>query len=233
MIFKYHVIHIDEIEQRNESVRKIRDVMSNEGVDDLGAEIANLKNFDMAHDFIARNPGFVFNFHSEFEKPFPHVSGVVGCWASHYLAWKKMLIDGVDALVIFEDDVYINDDFMKYVELYLQNLPDDWDFFSISIPDGEENRYSQDRHYIGNDLVCRFYQAWNTGAYIVSRRGALKAIKDISKNGISVPIDWYIFESGIGKLNTYNPMPHIKKTIMFDEDFTNSYIGKTEERYYE
>lgn len=233
MNMKYQIIHIEKIAQRNGSVEKIRNVMRDSGVENLGSEVVDLSNFDLVHKFLDENKNFVFNFHNDFPKPFPHVSGVVGCWASHYLAWVEMVRQNLDAIVIFEDDVYIYDDFMKYIELYMNNVPSDWDFLSISIPPGEENRYHYDINYIGNDFVCKFYQAWNTGSYIISRNGALKAIKDISKNGISVPIDWYIFEDGRDRFNTYNPMPHMKKIIAFDEDFDNSYIGKTEERFYD
>lgn len=233
MKIKYKIIHIDKIGQRSESVERTRSVMRNSNIEEIDSAVADLYNFDQVDKFLAENKNFVFNFHNDFPKPFPHVSGVVGCWASHYLAWEKMVMENLDALIVFEDDVYIEDDFMQYINVYLDNLPNDWDIISVSIPPNEENRYSHDAHYIGNDVVCKFYQAWNTGSYVISRSGALKAIKDINKNGISVPIDWYIFESGRDKLNTYNPMPHIKKIIYFDDDFNNSYIGKTEERFYE
>lgn len=233
MKLKYKIIHIDKIDQRKSSVEKVRRIMEESGVSKINSEVADLYDFEQVDIFLKNNKNFIFNFHSEFPKPFPHISGVVGCWASHYLAWEKMVAENLDAIIVFEDDVYVEDDFMRYIDLYLSHLPSDWDFFSISIPPGEENRYNYDLHHIGDDAICKFYQAWNTGAYLVSRRGALKAIKDISKNGISVPIDWYIFESGRDKFNTYNPMPHIKKIIYFDEDFNNSYIGTTEERFYE
>jgi GR25 family glycosyltransferase involved in LPS biosynthesis len=135
----------------------------------------------------------------------------------------------LDIAIVFEDDVYVDENIMSVLGVMIENLPDDWDFLSISIPPGEENRYGL-HNYIGNEYVCSLYQGWNTGGYLISRAGALKVMKDISKNGISVPVDWYMFDSGRGKINTYNPMPTVKKFVYFDEDFENSYIGKTEPR---
>jgi len=230
MRLKYKIIHIDKINQRKSSVNKIKNVMLENNINEINSQVVDLYDFKQVDNFLNRNKNFIFNFHNDFEKPFPHVSGVVGCWASHYLAWEKMLAEKLDVLMIFEDDVYIKNNFMDYIDLYISSLPDDWDFFSISVPMGEEDRYRQDINYIGSNMVCKFYQAWNTGAYLISKRGASKAIRDINKNGISVPIDWYIFESGKDKLNTYNPMPNMERIIYFDDDFTNSYIGKTEGR---
>jgi GR25 family glycosyltransferase involved in LPS biosynthesis len=229
MKIKYHVIHVDEISQRSDNVNKIHLAMQKNGVEKLNAKVANLSNFFLVDQFLEENPSFVFNYHNEFENPFPHVSGVVGCWASHWLAWGEMLKQNLDIAIVLEDDVYIDENIMSVLSVMIENLPEGWDFFSISIPPGEENRYSLN-NYIDNEYVCSLYQAWNTGGYLISRSGALKVMKDINKNGISVPVDWYIFDSGRGKINTYNPMPTVKKFVYFDEDFNNSYIGKTEGR---
>ena len=77
----------------------------------LGSPTVYLNTADKAEEFINRTPEFKVNTVTDFCKPgetFPPSSGVVGVWASNYLAYKKFLESDKDVLLIFEDDIVIS-----------------------------------------------------------------------------------------------------------------------------
>ena len=74
------------------------------------------------------NPDFNFYFTERWmgnDQIFPHKTGVVGVWASNFLAWKNLLESDYDAVIIFEDDAEMKDNFFEmfykiYIVKYLE-----------------------------------------------------------------------------------------------------------------
>jgi hypothetical protein len=180
------------------------------------------------NNFINSNEGFSVRYHNEFGNPFPHVSGVIGVWASNWVAWKEFLTTDAETLMILEDDVVLEIDAVETINKIINFLPDDWDIFSFFIPDGAENFYSEYKHGVNNKIVCKAYQGWSCGGYIMSRGGAEKIISYLNDNPIDLPIDWFMFDVSPDHINVYNPVPSLKRIAVFDEDYVNSYIGETE-----
>ncbi len=54
-------------------------------------------------------------------------AGAWGCLKSHQLVMRKAISEGVDSLLILEDDVCFTDDFRMEVERFLRRVPADWD----------------------------------------------------------------------------------------------------------
>lgn len=232
MSIVFNILHIENgNEHRDLSYSQIRYVLDKE-FKYLDSETVNMVSMDDIHNFMYKHDNFVFNFYENYMglgRPFPHKAGVAGVWASNFLAWENFLKTDNDVLLVFEDDVFVTENFNENIKVYLSELPEDWDFFSFFIPPGEAARYNRDYHSIDKINICKFYQEWSCAGYAISRKGAEKAIKDIKENGIGLPIDWYMFGESIGKFNTYNSKPVAPRIVEFNENACiNSYIDQTE-----
>ena len=128
--------------------------------------------------------------------------GELGIWASNYTAWNNFYNSKYDHLMLMEDDIQLSGNFNKMIYKYIDELPEDWDVFTVYIPRTGNVRYKNNSKdlMIGKENVCRVYQSWSCLCYIVSKSGAEKMIRDV-KNPVSRPIDHYLFYHN--KLNVY------------------------------
>lgn len=218
----FEVFHTDTGNKlRNKSYDGILEALS--FLPRLGSPTQYLNTLDKAENFVNQNSGFKVNTVHDYCQPgetFPPSAGVVGVWASNYLAYKAFLDSTYDTLIIFEDDILISKNFKAVTEAYLRELPTDWDFFSLFVPDDSLFAFNQSKE-IGRDNVCISYQQWSCAGYVVSRSGAEKAINDIESRGINCPVDWYIFnfrmkhEADQMQFNTYTVKPKSYRPIKF------------------
>ena len=190
----------------------------------LGSPTMYLNTADKAEKFINQTPDFKVNTVTDFCKPgetFPPSSGVVGVWASNYLAYKKFLESDKDVLLLFEDDIVISKNFKNIAEKYMNELMPIWDFFSFFVPDDSLFAYSKSDHDLEDEFICKSYQQWSCAGYAISRRGAEKTIADIKLRGINCPIDWYVFnfrmkqEKNQMQFNTFTVKPQVYKPVKF------------------
>lgn len=219
----FEVFHTDTGNNlRNKSYEGILNSMS--FLPRLGSPTVYLNTLDKAEDFLNKTPQFKVNTVTDFCKPgetFPPSSGVIGVWASNYLAYKTFLESDKDVLIIFEDDILISKNFKTIAELYMSELMPIWDFFSFFVPNDSLLAFNPSEHDLGEEYTCKSYQQWSCASYAVSRRGAEKAVLDIESRGITCPVDWYIFnfrmkqEENQMKFNTFTVKPNIYKPIKF------------------
>jgi GR25 family glycosyltransferase involved in LPS biosynthesis len=235
----FEVFHTDTgNELRNKSYEGILKSMS--FLPRLGSETVYLNTAEKATEFLSKKPEFKVNTVTDFCKPgetFPPSSGVIGVWASNYLAYKKFLESKYDTLIIFEDDIVISSNFKNIASIYMSELMPVWDFFSFFVPDDSLFAYNPLEHDVYQDYICLSYQQWSCAGYAVSRRGAEKAIKDVESKGINCPVDWYIFnfrmkqEENQIKFNTFTVKPQIYKPIKFLQaaaQYSQIHNGSTE-----
>jgi hypothetical protein len=235
----FEVFHTDTgNELRNKSYEGILESMS--FLPRLGSPTMYLNTADKAEAFINQTPDFKVNTVTDFCKPgetFPPSSGVIGVWASAYLAYKKFLESDKDVLIIFEDDIIISNNFKTIADMYMSELMPIWDFFSFFVPDDSLFAYNQSEHDIGEEHICKSYQQWSCAGYAVSRRGAEKAIADVESRGINCPVDWYIFnfrmkqEKNQIKFNTFTIKPQVYRPIKFLQEaaqYSQIHNGSTE-----
>ena len=113
----------------------------------------------------------------------------------------------------------ISQNFSPIVEQQISELPADWDVFTIFVPDDCLAWYNSDYDIPGNERICHTYQDWSCAGYAMTRAGAQKAVTDIEANGISDPIDWYIFNSGFKReqqnvhFHTYSVKPTVYRPV--------------------
>jgi GR25 family glycosyltransferase involved in LPS biosynthesis len=219
----FEVFHTDTgNEKRNRSYEGILDAMS--FLPRLGSPTMYLNTLEKVKTFVDDNPDFKVNTVHDYAQPgetFPPSAGVVGVWASNWLAYKAFLKTDKEVLFIFEDDIRISANFKTISELYMEELMPTWDFFSLFVPDDSLFAYNEVAHGTYEEHVCRSYQQWSCAGYAVSRRGAAKALKDVATRGITAPIDWYIFnfrmkqEEDQMKFATYTLKPNVYRPIKF------------------
>ena len=206
----------------------------------LGSPTMYLNTADKVEAFVNQTPGFKVNTVHDYCQPgetFPPSAGVIGVWASNYLAYKKFLETDYDTLIIFEDDILISKNFETIANLYMKELMPIWDFFSFFVPDDSLFAYNELTHDLGDEYTCRSYQQWSCAGYAVSRRGAERAIKDIESRGINCPVDWYIFnfrmkqEEEQTRFNTFTVKPTVYRPIKFlleAAQISQIHMGSTE-----
>lgn len=160
-----------------------------EGVPNLGSLTMYLNTKDKVKTFEESHPKFLIN--RKYDPNWVTSSGVVGIWASTYLAWKKFLETNYDFLIVFEDDIVLDKDFKEKLSNYMTELPDTWEFFTLYTPYDAIRFYTPEVKDIGQENICKIYQANNAACYLISRNGAQRAIENIESEGITVPVDWY------------------------------------------
>jgi GR25 family glycosyltransferase involved in LPS biosynthesis len=120
--------------------------------------------------------------------------GELGVWASNYTAWVNFAESKYDHIILMEDDIQLSKNFNKLLYKYIDELPEDWDVFTVYIPESGNIRYRKryDELNIGKENVCKVYQSWSCLCYVVSKSGAKKLIKDVETQ-VARPIDNYLF----------------------------------------
>lgn len=235
----FEVFHVDTgNELRNRAYQSILDEMS--FMPRLGSPTAFLDTAKKVEEFLAQNPAFRVNTVTDYDtrgNTFPPSSGVVGVWASNYLAYKNFLNSDKEVLFIFEDDVLLSANFEVITKFYMSQLLPTWDFFSLFVPDDSLFAYNENVHDYGEENVCLSYQQWSCAGYAISRKGAQRAVEDIESRGITAPVDWYVFnfrmkpEDDQMKFATFTLKPNSYRPVRFLlEAARNSQIhnGKTE-----
>ena len=225
----FEVFHVDTGNTlRNKSYDGILNSMS--FLPRLGSPTMYLNTADKVENFINLHPEFKVNTVENYCQPgetFPPSAGVVGVWASNYKAWKRFLESDYDTLIIFEDDIVLSKNFKFIAEKYLDELMPVWDFFSFFVPNDSFFAYNPQLHDMGDENICRSYQQWSCAGYAVSRRGAEKAIADVESQGITAPVDWYIFnfrmkqEENQAQFSTYTVKPDKYIPIKFLQGAAN------------
>jgi Glycosyltransferase family 25 (LPS biosynthesis protein) len=225
----FEVFHVDTGNPlRNKSYDGILESMS--FLPRLGSPTMYLNTADKVENFINLHPEFKVNTVEDYCQPgetFPPSAGVVGVWASNYKAWKRFLESDYDTFIIFEDDIVLSKNFKLIAEKYLDELMPVWDFFSFFVPNDSFFAYNPQLHDMGDENICRSYQQWSCAGYAVSRRGAEKAIADVESQGITAPVDWYIFnfrmkqEENQAQFSTYTVKPDKYIPIKFLQGAAN------------
>jgi GR25 family glycosyltransferase involved in LPS biosynthesis len=129
--------------------------------------------------------------------------GELGIWASNYTAWKNFSKSKHDAIILMEDDIQLNKNFNQMIYKYIDELPEDWDVFTVYIPETGNVRYKKNAKelMVGKENICRVYQSWSCLCYIVSKSGAKKLLKNV-KTPVSRPLDHYLFYNN--NINVYS-----------------------------
>lgn len=131
----------------------------------------------------------------------------VGIWASNYLAWKALSESTFDYALLLENDMIIEDGFFDALSDALQTLPTDWDVYFHYITKTNLSKLT-------NTEVHSLYRPSyfvSHASYVISKKGAQKAVKEIEDGFIiDFPVDWF-FLNREHDYNVYTQHPTIPK----------------------
>lgn len=215
---KFSIITIDD--SRADLKQNIRRVMGDYEEVPLDAFNARDKSIDLYA--ASKLEGLVLPEDNTFKR------GEVGGWLSHFRSWK--LAASLDEpLLVFEDDALLPDNFAEVVAGFVPEVPTDYDFISLCIPEDQKpdymwiNEYSRmgepniigryemeaaSQHYVGQGRVARSYIGYGHTAVLFSPRGAAKLVDAATELGMITPADCFILNmSHCNRVMGYAPKP--------------------------
>ena len=133
--------------------------------------------------------------------------GEFGCAMSHRAVWTDAVKHNYKRVIVFEDDIKLEDDFLPKLALIMNNLPDDFDVFFLDIA----SFVSKDVSFVAPDFwLSKFsntsspyyakvkpYNAnlWGLHGYIITGDSAKKLLE--KTKFMNIPIDNSIIFSGL------------------------------------
>lgn len=215
----YNIFHIDGLGESS----SLRKDLSNRVITRLLGNIDRLNTESIlinSQESYEKFKNEVFDLKPNFEFKF----GEMGVWASNVLALLNFIKSDYDAIMLMEDDIDITPNFYPLLMEYISVLPEDWDVFSYFVHKNQFGRYNGPSN---NTKIVKAYQDWSMLCWIITKDCAKKIIEDISINGISMPIDWYIFRQP-DKFNSYTLSPTAERGCELYE--TSSTFQQIDER---
>ncbi len=106
--------------------------------------------------------------------------GEVGCYASHMLAWTKLVENDIPFALVLEDDAAMDKGFAKIINETLAAAPEGWDFIHVSTA----RRFSHRplAKLPSGRTLARFSRVpAATRGYLISNAGARKMLKPIPR----------------------------------------------------
>lgn len=163
--------------------------------------------------------------------------GELGVWLSQIQTWDYLVKSEHDSLIVFEDDAIISPAIGSILAMYIDDLPEDWDFVSLSVPDNQRQDFYYRQVYdetghpktlikagektyefdYGKPTMARVYQGYCCVATMYSKRGAQKLLSLAEEFGIYTPVDCFLFlQAHAGRLNAYAPKPNSPMCVVID-----------------
>lgn len=110
-------------------------------------------------------------------------------------------------LITFEDDALLRADFQAEFNYRAQEIPSDFDFFSLFLPRDSDHMYEERLDGVSNS-VCRTYQRYGGVSMYYSEQGAAKIKALIERDGFTGQYDDTLYAySKAGELNGYCSKP--------------------------
>jgi GR25 family glycosyltransferase involved in LPS biosynthesis len=138
-----------------------------------------------------------------------HILGII---ASEFLCWEYIIKNSLNEMLVLEDDIVLDKNFLKTFSKCYRDLPEDYDFFAC-FHDKTEHKIQDSiliqnikPIHIGSNYICKSYmQETNSGFMLYSKKGAQKIMDAYRKYGIDRPIDIFLFQlSRNQELNGYS-----------------------------
>lgn len=171
----------------------------------------------------------------------------LGIWYSHMSCWQAALRE---ELLVFEDDAILAPNFMNgFSDLY-RELPQDYDTFSLFVPNNQEQDFYYNTIYdadgeakysgypprktdkdsiylIGSAIIAKAYQGYSLVCTLYSPKGADKLLTLARKHGMHAPVDCFVFkEAHRGNLISYAPRPTYPRLVSVDWNAPSIREGK-------
>jgi GR25 family glycosyltransferase involved in LPS biosynthesis len=186
---KYAIIHVNDRAIENINHNKL--ILSDfDYVDDIVYFNGNVGNaWDVINHMGIRQD--VWNPYDG--RTFPPLPGELGVWVSTINTWQYIVDNKINRLLVLEDDIKLNNNFIDNLNKCLNDLPDSFDFLSLYYFDDQNNNTSETD--IESEYIHRSINQHSAGqATIYSLSGAKKLLKLVKRKGIEYTTDCFIFE---------------------------------------
>lgn len=161
--------------------------------------------------------------------------GELGVWLSNYDRWMNASLYG--DLLVFEDDAIVDETFGDKYTAFMQELPDDWDFAALWVPENQRIDYLYDVTYTnglphvkgmkhpseslfnfeGSERAAFVYQGYGMVSLVYSQKGGRKLVELAQDYGITGPVDCWIYEHAhMDNLKGYAPRPDYADIVAYD-----------------
>jgi GR25 family glycosyltransferase involved in LPS biosynthesis len=173
--------------------------------------------------------------------------GELAVWLSNYIRWKQAAEHG--PLIVFEDDAVVGPDFKTKFEDFMAELPGDWDFAALWVPENQRQDYLYNAVYDengrveirgfvtpersiyripGNTYAALVYQGYGMVSLVYSRKGGKRLVELAHEVGITGPVDCWIYEQAHrGALKGFAPIPVMADIVEYDWA-AQSHVQQTE-----
>lgn len=162
--------------------------------------------------------------------------GEIGVWLSMFDCWQWS-VDNDEELIVFEDDALVRDDFDEKLAALRAEIPDDYDFVALWIPENQHQDYLYLVHYdeegqpaiygslppgdslfdYGAQRAAMVYNGYGNVAQLFSPKGSKFFIDTARKSGIYTPVDCFQYqEAHAGRCKGYAPKPEFANLVRYE-----------------
>ena len=154
----------------------------------------------------------------------PLSNGEKGCYTSHIRAWKILLESDAEKIVVLEDDISLNDEFIKILDA-IDKSDQKWDMIKL-IGRERNEKIKSSENLLGTQNLIRYNKIPScTTGYVLSRSGAKKLISSRIPFGRPIDIDLRFFWENDLKILGVHPA-----AISLADSSTQSSIWTTREK---
>jgi len=209
MLLTHKVFHLKDAVEREQYATNINNYLQNHSKE-LVMDAVRISNDEELSKFIKDNPDFNLDPNGyNLDNIQGWRYGEIGVWASNFLAWKEFLTTQSDSVILMEDDILFEENFIPLLKEYISELPENWDAFFFAVPPGQFHKYNSGLD-VGTN-ICRVYQDHWMLCYVISRKGAEKAIQTVA-GGVRLPLDWFFFRQN-HIFNSYAIKPQTRTAV--------------------
>jgi GR25 family glycosyltransferase involved in LPS biosynthesis len=211
MIFTHKIFHLEDAVEREQYAVNMNNYLSSYSTE-LDVNAVRISNDEELNKFLKDNPDFKLDpYGYELDNIRGWRYGEIGVWASNFLAWKKFLTSSSDAVILMEDDILFEEDFMELLTKYIKELPEHWDAFFFAVAPGQFNKYGPHADIRTGENICIAYQDHWMLCYVMSKKGVEKALAQVSR-GVNLPLDWFFFRQHF-LFSSYTLKPTSKSAV--------------------
>lgn len=135
-------------------------------------------------------------------------SGRIGCLLSHYMLWKTLWHSPYDEILIFEDDVQLNSNFISEFKKFKKQLPVDWGYVFVGHCCLPPKEYQVN---ISKNIITTTYPPMCTHAYMI-KKSSIPTLIDTNSEAWSA-VDIQIQKRSLKILSHYVFIPPLVNQI--------------------
>jgi GR25 family glycosyltransferase involved in LPS biosynthesis len=189
---KYTIIHVND--RAKDAMNYNKNILKNfEYIDTINFFNGNLGN---AWDVI-NHKGIRQDVWNPYDgRTLPPFPGELGIWVSTLNVWQYIVNNKIDQMLVLEDDITLQDNFIENFYTAIKDLPIDFDFLSLYYFN-DQNKIDLNLS-VNSNKIQKSHNQYSAGqAIIYSYAGAKKLLNCVLRKGIEYTTDCFIFRQSL------------------------------------